>query len=75
MAGITLETAQARLTAYLAAEEKVLAGQRYRIDDRELTRANLAEIQTGIATWNNRVVELSIRGAGRSRARTIITGG
>ena len=74
-AGITLTQAQTQLNAYLAAETAVLSGQRYEIAGRMLVRANLAEIQTGIKTWNDRVMALSVRAAGRSRARTVIAGG
>lgn len=59
MAGITAETAQARLDAYLDAEAKVLMGQATEMDGRRLTRADLAAIQDGIRIWNARVVELS----------------
>lgn len=75
MAGITLAQAEAQLTLYLAAEEKVLSGQSYEIAGRRLTRANLAEIQTGINTWNDRVKQLSLRATGRGRARTVVVGG
>lgn len=68
MAGITLAIAQARLDAYLAAEEAVLSGQSYEIEGRRLVRANLAEIQTGINIWDQRVKRLSARNAGRSAA-------
>jgi len=59
MAGIDLTTAQARLDAYLAAETKVLAGQKVIIDGTEFTRANLAEIQKGVEIWNKRCQQLS----------------
>ena len=68
MAGITLTIAQAKLDAYLAAETAVLSGQAYTIEGRELKRANLAEIQTGIDIWNQRVQRLSARAGGRSAA-------
>lgn len=74
MAGITLEIAEARLTAYLAAEEAVMAGQRYVIDiggnRREVTRADLAVIQAGIALWNGRCKSLS--DDGRQSVRYVI---
>ncbi len=69
--GITLAQAQAQLDAYLAAETRVLSGQSYEIAGRRLNRANLAEIQTGIKIWNERVQQLTYAGQGRSRARTI----
>lgn len=72
MAGITLADAEARLAAYLAAEEKVLLGQSYEIGDRKLTRANLGEIRDGINTWDARVKNLAQASSGRSRARTMI---
>ena len=74
MAGITLLQAQTQLNAYLAAETAVLSGQRYEIAGRMLMRANLAEIQQGIVTWNARVVNLTNQGRGRSRARTVVAG-
>lgn len=58
MAGITLAQAEARLTEYLAAESKVLAGQSYSIEGRQLTRANLREIRDGITYWNDLVISL-----------------
>ncbi len=72
MAGITAAQAQTQLDLYLAAEAKVLAGQTYEIAGRRLTRANLAEIQAGIKTWDDRAKNLDAAGAGRSRARTIV---
>ena len=74
-AGITLAQAQAQLNAYLAAETAVLSGQSYEIAGRKLQRANLGEIQAGVALWNDRVVSLTLRGAGRSRSRTVVVGG
>lgn len=68
MAGITLEIAQARLDAYLAAEAAVLSGQKYVIEGRELTRANLSDIQQGIDTWNARVEALDAKANRRPRA-------
>ena len=37
-----------RLQMYLDAEQKILLGQSYKIADRELTRANLKEVQAMI---------------------------
>lgn len=66
MAGITLEIAEARLTAYLAAEEAVLTGQAYEMDTgggrRKLTRADLSGIQVGIRLWEGRVQRLTRTG-------------
>ena len=74
MAGIDLAQAQAQLSAYLAAETAVLAGQRYEIAGRMLQRADLDLIQKGITIWDSRVKTLSVRAKGRSRARTVVAG-
>jgi hypothetical protein len=74
MAGITLAQAEAQLALYLAAEAAVLTGQSYEIAGRKLSRANLAEIQQGIETWNRRASDLGSQAAGRSRARTMVPG-
>lgn len=59
MAGITLELAQSRLDAYLAAEEAALANRSYTINGRSFTRQDLSDIRQGIDTWNARVQRLS----------------
>lgn len=75
MAGITLEQAQASLDAYLAAEAKILKGQKVELDGRVLTRANLADVQIGITTWDARVKQLAGQASGRGRMRTVRPGG
>lgn len=72
MAGLTLAQAEARLQLYLDAEAKVLAKQSYSIGDRNLTLADLAEIQAGIATWDARVKQLAVQATGRGRSRTVV---
>ncbi len=64
---ITLQIAQQRLTQYLDAEAAVLGGQEYRIADRSLKRADLAEIRKGIEYWSDKVENLSIGTASGSR--------
>ena len=66
MAGITLEFAQQRLDAYLAAEEAALAGKSYTIGTRAFTRQDLSEIRKGIESWNTRVQRLA---SGRTGVR------
>lgn len=44
-------TAQVMLQAYLAAETAVLSGQSFRFGERQLTRADLAEIRAGRREW------------------------
>jgi hypothetical protein len=75
MVGITLEQAQAQLDSYMAAEIAVLSNQSYKIGNREFKRADLAVIQTGITTWNDRVKGLLRQQLGRSRSRTIVARG
>ena len=71
MAGITLAQAEAQLAAYLAAQTKILAGQKVEIDGQALTRANLQDVQTGLTYWDAKVKELSNSASGRGRARTV----
>ncbi len=66
MAGIDLVVAEARLTEYLTAEQKVLSGQEYEIAGRRMKRADLDAIREGIAYWNGWVQRLS-RGGIRVR--------
>lgn len=75
MAGITQAQAQAQLDTYLAAETAVLSSQSYEIAGRKLTRADLDSIQKGIALWNGRVIALANQARGRSRSRTVVSGG
>jgi hypothetical protein len=75
MAGITLAQAEAQLALYLAAEVSVLAKQSYRIGEREMTFADLKEIQAGIKIWNDRATTLGASAEGRGRLRTIVPAG
>lgn len=74
MAAITLETAQAQLDAYIAAETKVLLGQAATVDGRTLTLADLNAIQRGIALWASRVDVATHAASGRGRCRTVAPG-
>lgn len=71
MPALTLAQAEAKLAAYLAAEEKILLGQTVEIDGERLTRANLEAVQRGVDLWNKRVQALTQSAAGRGRARTV----
>lgn len=51
-----MSTATDMLAHYLSAEAAVLSGQIYRWGDRQLTRANLAEITAGRREWERKVV-------------------
>lgn len=46
-----MKTAKQMLDAYIAAEQAVLLGQTYRFGERQLTRADLAEIRAGRKEW------------------------
>lgn len=59
MPGITLEVADLRLQEYMAAEKAVLASQAYKIDGREMTRADLEAIRSGIEYWSGWVDKLN----------------
>ncbi len=55
LAYAVMKTAQEMLDAYIAAERAVLLGQSYRFGERQLTRADLAEIRAGRKEWQARV--------------------
>lgn len=74
MAGITLETAQQHLDAWLEAELTVTTGQSYTIGSRVLTRANLTEIRNAIDYWNKKVIVLNNmkKAGGRNKVRRVV---
>ncbi len=69
MSGITLTQAEAKLTIWMDAEDKVASGQSYSIAGRSLTRADLGMIGERITYWNNFVKRLD-RGGIRVRGAT-----
>lgn len=74
MAGITLETAQKHLDAWLEAELAVTSSQSYTIGSRVLTRADLAQIQKEIEYWDNKVITLAAvaKNGGRNRVKRAV---
>lgn len=66
---ITLQIAQQRLTQYLDAEAAVLQRQEYKIADRSVKFADLAEIRAGITYWQGKVDEETATSTGRPRYR------
>lgn len=66
MAGISKETAQANLDAWVAASAAVAKSQRYKIGDREYTRADAAEIRAQIDYWEQKLA-IANRGGRRMR--------
>jgi hypothetical protein len=69
-----LEIVNTRLSAYLAAETAILAGQSYSIGGRSLVRANLAEIRDEIRKLINERDQLSQPNGGAIRIRSAIPG-
>lgn len=74
MAGITLETAQKHLDAWLEAEMQVTNAQSYTIGSRTLTKANLTEIRNAIKYWQQKVTILENlkKNNGRSRVKRFV---
>lgn len=68
MAGITLTQAEAKLTTWLDAEDKIAQGQKYTIGQRTLERADLKEVREQIRFWDGKVKELA-RGSSGMRIR------
>ena len=68
MAGITLEQAEAQLSAWLSANTAVTSGQSYTIGTRQLTRVDAKEIREQIQFWDGKVKELA-RGTSGIRIR------
>jgi len=74
MAGITLDQAQAKLDLYLAAQEKIVKGQKVEIDGEALTRANFADVERAIQFWDAKVRALSSAASGRRRCVSVGAG-
>lgn len=74
MAGISKETAQKHLDAWLEAEMVITTGQSYTIGSRSLTRANLTEIRNAIEYWSGKVqaIENAEKSGGRNRVRRVV---
>lgn len=68
-----LAALQARLDLYYAAEARILSNQSYRMPDgRELTRAGLKEVQSMIATLENRIAGGADTPRAKGRARRAV---
>lgn len=64
----TITTVTARLEMYYEAERQILAGaQSYAIGNRQLTRANLAEIRKTISALEDELENLAGKSRGVSR--------
>lgn len=71
MAGIDLTTAETKLQELLDAHTAVCSGQSVAVDGRSLTRANLADIESGIAFWDRQCKRLDARSTGRRRIASL----
>jgi hypothetical protein len=75
MSAITLEQAQAKLAAWMAADDALILGQNYTIDQgnvrRVITRADAAEIRNNINYWRREVERLS-KGPSAPTARFVL---
>ncbi len=65
-ATITLATATARLTSWIAADAAIALGQSYTIGDRTLTRVHAAEVRNNINYWTRQEAKLTRIAAGES---------
>ena len=77
MAHYSVAFCKSQRDKYVAAEEKVLAGQGYSIGGRSLTRAHLADIRNGLEYWSDQLTTAeSVEANGRRifMRRTIIHG-
>lgn len=62
-----MKTAQEMLDFYIDAEVAVLFGQTVRVGDRQLTRADLAEIRSGRKEWQVAVLRSSTAAGRQAR--------
>lgn len=69
-----MSTATDMLAAYQTAEKALLEGQIYRFGDRQLTMANLPEIQSGRREWERRVATEQARAAGVASSPLSVVG-
>lgn len=69
MAIYSKEYCKRKLQTWLAAEEAIATGQRYQIDDRSLTRADLYDVRQEISFWEEKlaVAEAEEQYGGRNR--------
>lgn len=51
---------QSQVDKYVAAEEKILAGQSYSIGGRSLSRPDLSEVRKAIDYWSDKLADASV---------------
>lgn len=70
MTALTLQQLRDRLTAYVAAETRILAGQSYQLGERRLQRADLAEVRAAIDELSSQITRMeSATSPSRGRIR------
>lgn len=78
MAGMTIEIAQAHYDAWLAADLALATSQSYRISvngsERQLARADAAEVRLNLEYWLGQVKLLTSAGTRRARTRYVVPG-
>lgn len=72
MADKRLEIKKKRLQQYYNAEEKILKGQSYTLGSKQLTRANLALVQSKIKELEAEVEALERRGTAKRRSARVV---
>ena len=70
MAVFSKELCRQRLKIWLAAEEAIATGQRYQIEGRSLTRADLYDVRKELEYWAGKLAEAKAeeKCGGRNRA-------
>lgn len=61
-----------RLELYYAAERRILEGQSYKLGSRELTRANLKEVQDKIKELENDIEKLESSGTTKRKVYKVV---
>ncbi len=73
--GLTPESVRANLALWVEASQRLALNQSYRIGDRELRRADLAEVRRMIDFWRNLQADPLVTGASRlPRSRVLRSG-
>jgi len=66
-----MTTAAEMVQLYTDAEAKVLKGQTVKMNGRELTRANLAEIRAGRREWEAKAATAAAKAAGKRTTHSL----
>ncbi len=74
MAIFSKELCERKLRTWMAAEDAIATGQRYQIDDRSLTRADLYDVRKEIEFWANQlaICENEEKSGGRNRVFRVV---